>query len=97
MVNGGRIAHWACLNFSRKVSADDADRFFRQLVDMCSRKGVAFNPRPLLPMRPGRPDQIERTLVDLHKEANSILAKEPGQGNQLQLLIIILPDQTGSY
>ncbi|MCL7032526.1 hypothetical protein MKW94_004519, partial [Papaver nudicaule] len=48
-------------------------------------------------MRPGRPDQIERTLVDLHKEANSILAKEPGQGNQLQLLIIILPDQTGSY
>ncbi|KAI3851856.1 hypothetical protein MKW98_019855, partial [Papaver atlanticum] len=97
MVNGGRVAHWACLNFSRKVGEVAANHFFEQLIRMCSNKGVAFKPAPLLPMRFRQPEQIERALVDLHKEANSKLEKEPGQGNQLQLLIIILPDQTGSY
>ncbi|KAI3940043.1 hypothetical protein MKW92_050333 [Papaver armeniacum] len=97
MVNGGRVAHWACLNFSRKVGEVAANRFFGQLIEMCSRKGVAFKPAPLLPMRFRQPEQIERALVDLHKEAYSKLEKEPGQGNQLQLLIIILPDQIGSY
>ncbi|RZC76718.1 hypothetical protein C5167_000873 [Papaver somniferum] len=56
-----------------------------------------INPMPLLPMWSGRSNQIERTLVDLHKEATSKLEKMTGQGKQLQLLIIILPDQTGSY
>ncbi|KAI3984640.1 hypothetical protein MKX01_004003, partial [Papaver californicum] len=100
MVNGGQVEHWACLNFSQRTSPEAAKYFFQQLVGMCNIKGVNINPEPLLPMRSGRSGpsgQIERTLVDLHKEATSKLERMPDQRNQLQLLIIILPDQTGSY
>ncbi|KAI3890376.1 hypothetical protein MKX03_028198 [Papaver bracteatum] len=76
MVNGGRVDHWACLNFSRKVGKVAANRFVEQLIRMCSNKGVAY-PVPLLPMRFRQPGKIERALVDLHKEANSKLEKEP--------------------
>ncbi|KAI3886395.1 hypothetical protein MKW92_039717, partial [Papaver armeniacum] len=100
MVNGGKVDHWACLNLSQRTSPDNAKYFFEQLVKMCQSKGVDIDPtRPLIPMRSGRsgPGQIERALVDLHKEATSKLQTMAGQGNQLQLLLIILPDQTGSY
>ncbi|KAI3899299.1 hypothetical protein MKW92_024320 [Papaver armeniacum] len=97
MVNGGKVDHWACLNFSQRTNPEAAKYFFQQLVGMCKNKGVDINPMPLLPMWSGRSNQIERTLVDLHKEATSKLEKMTGQGKQLQLLIIILPDQTGSY
>ncbi|KAF5203781.1 argonaute [Thalictrum thalictroides] len=54
---------------------------------MCSSKGMIFNPKPLIPVRSVRPDQIERTLVEIHNQSRG----------QLQLLIIILPDFSGSY
>ncbi|XP_026414046.1 protein argonaute MEL1-like [Papaver somniferum] len=100
MVNGGKVDRWACLNLSQRTSTENAKYFFDQLVKMCQSKGVDIDPaRPLLPMRSGRSGhgQIERALVDLHKEATSKLETMAGQGNQLQLLLIILPDQTGSY
>ncbi|KAI3899313.1 hypothetical protein MKW92_024334 [Papaver armeniacum] len=100
MVNGGKVDHWACLNLSQRTRPENAKYFFEQLVKMCQSKGVDIDPnRPLLPMRSAwsGPGQIERALVELHKEATSKLETMAGQGNRLQLLLIILPDQTGSY
>ncbi|OVA19450.1 Argonaute/Dicer protein [Macleaya cordata] len=97
MVNGGRVEHFACLNLSQKLNPDTASRFFQELVGMCISKGMAFNPKPLLPIRTARSDQIERVLVELNHEATSRLKNMETQVKQLQLLLIILPDYTGSY
>ena len=49
-----------------------------------------FNPRPVIPISSSNPNQIEKALVDVHNRTAQ-------QGKQLQLLIIILPDVSGSY
>ncbi|KAF5188416.1 argonaute MEL1, partial [Thalictrum thalictroides] len=87
MVNGGTIQHWTCVNFSSRSPSDIASWFSQDLVSMCSSKGMIFNPNPQIPVRSVRPDQIERTLVEIHNQSRG----------QLQLLIIILPDFSGSY
>lgn len=56
-----------------------------------------FNPNPLLPIQSAHPNQIEKALVDVHKQSMAKLASMGQNGKQLQLLIIILPDVTGSY
>ncbi|XP_062105193.1 protein argonaute 5-like [Humulus lupulus] len=91
MINGGRIDTWTCVNFSR-YSSDIHDRFCGALVDMCLSRGIAFNTRPVIPCRPWQANQIERALRSVHEECTKILGNKP-----LQLLIIILPDFTGSY
>ncbi|KAK9126541.1 hypothetical protein Scep_015387 [Stephania cephalantha] len=96
MVNGGRIDHWACLNFSTRCGPDDAFHFFKELVGMCTSKGMAFNPNPLLPMRTARSEQIEHTLVEVQRQSEAKFATMGVKG-RLQLLIIILPDFSGKY
>ncbi|KAH9660322.1 protein argonaute 5 [Citrus sinensis] len=49
-----------------------------------------FNPQPVIPISSSNPNQIEKALVDVHNRTTQ-------QGKQLQLLIIILPDVSGSY
>ena len=49
-----------------------------------------FNLRPVIPISSSNPNQIEKALVDVHNRTTQ-------QGKQLQLLIIILPDVSGSY
>ncbi|KAF5937661.1 hypothetical protein HYC85_025167 [Camellia sinensis] len=53
-----------------------------------------FNPMPLLPIRSAHPAYIEKTLLEIHQQSNAQLASA---GKLLQLLIIILPDATGTY
>ncbi|PRQ33301.1 putative post-transcriptional gene silencing PAZ-Argonaute family [Rosa chinensis] len=88
MVNGGRLQVWAFVNFSR-VSQDITFEFLGALVDVCNSKGMEFFPQPLLPVQFSHPGQIERVLRDIHKLSAQ-------QGRQLQLLIVILPDQSDS-
>ncbi|KNA05809.1 hypothetical protein SOVF_186940 [Spinacia oleracea] len=82
MYNGATVAQWACLNFSR-MDQRLVQQFCMELVAMCSSKGMNFNPNPCIPIRSAHPAQIEKALSEL--------------GVQLQLLLIILPDVTGSY
>ncbi|CAN1252733.1 Protein argonaute 5 [Linum perenne] len=89
MVNGGRVDHWSCLNFS-SLNRDFPFDFCDQLIQMCSSRGMQFNPNPLVPIRSERPQQLEKALRDVHYQATQ-------QGRELQLLIIVLPDYTGSY
>ncbi|KAI3450653.1 hypothetical protein Pfo_007318 [Paulownia fortunei] len=95
MVNGGKVEFWACINFSR--SNIDVNRFCSELISMCCSKGMEFNQRPLVPTRSAHPGQIERALSDIEAESSSKLASMKLTGRQLQLLIVILPDISGSY
>ncbi|KAF9625839.1 hypothetical protein IFM89_027438, partial [Coptis chinensis] len=57
----------------------------------------SINPKPLLPLLFTRSaDHIEKTLIQAHTQSVVKIASSCQQGH-LQLLIIILPDCTGSY
>ncbi|XP_052288320.1 protein argonaute 5-like isoform X2 [Citrus sinensis] len=89
MFNGGTVQVWTCMNFSTCLN-QDVSRFCQRLVDMCKKKGMVFNPQPVIPISSYNPNQIEKELVDVH-------SKTTQPGKQLQLLIIILPDVSRSY
>ncbi|KAJ9178015.1 hypothetical protein P3X46_009935 [Hevea brasiliensis] len=94
MVNGGRVEFWTCVNFSLQVNRNLPVEFCRQLIQMCVSKGMGFNPNPILPIQSAHPSQIGSALADVHKQCTAKLSNEK---KQLQLLIIILPDVSGSY
>ncbi|TYG53472.1 hypothetical protein ES288_D09G112300v1 [Gossypium darwinii] len=89
MVNGGKVDFWTCVNFSSEYWNMSED-FCAELVKMCNSKGMVFCQTPSIAMRSARADRIDQTLMDVYKESAGL--KKP-----LQLLIIILPDLTGSY
>ncbi|XP_057483744.1 protein argonaute MEL1-like [Actinidia eriantha] len=92
MVNGGKVEFWTCVNFSR-LRENEVFRFCEELVNMCKAKGMGFNSAPILPILPAHPANIEKALSDIHTQSSS----RTGPGKLLQLLIIILPDVSGSY
>lgn len=96
MINGGQVAFWTCVSFSR-MRQNDVYRFCEELVNMCRNKGMDFNPAPLIPIDSAHPGQIEAALKDIHEQSNAQLSKLGHTGKQLQLLIIILPEVSGSY
>ncbi|XP_050281799.1 protein argonaute 5-like isoform X2 [Quercus robur] len=96
MVNGGRVSYWTCVNFSARVNRDFPFQFCDELVNMCNSKGIDFNLDPLIPIHSAHPGQIDRALIYIQEQCAAKL-KEIEPGKQLQLLIIILPDVTGSY
>ncbi|XP_022729133.1 protein argonaute 5-like isoform X2 [Durio zibethinus] len=89
MVNGGKVDFWTCVNFSLEYASMSED-FCTELVKMCVSKGMVFCQTASIPIRSARPERIDQTLLDVYKESTGL--KRP-----LQLLIIILPDKTGSY
>jgi hypothetical protein len=54
------------------------------------------NPRPFVEVKSAAPNHIENALRDVHRRATQMAAQQ-GTGSQLQLLIVILPDVSGSY
>ncbi|XP_010521702.1 PREDICTED: protein argonaute 5 [Tarenaya hassleriana] len=88
MVLGARVASWTCVNFSTRVDQGLLHEFCHQLIGMCVSKGMQFNPEPAVAFSAGRPQQIEAALVEIHKKTTA---------KPLQLLIVILPDVSGSY
>ncbi|KAJ1293181.1 hypothetical protein BS78_01G048200 [Paspalum vaginatum] len=95
MINGGTIDNWTCLNFSR-MRPEDVHRFCMDLTHMCNVTGMVVNPHPFIEVKSAAPNHIEDTLRDVHRRATQMLAQQ-GPRNQLQLLIVILPDVSGSY
>lgn len=53
----------------------------------------AFNPQPVLPVLSGRPDQVERVLK---ARFHDVMTKLQPHKKELDLLIVILPDNNGS-
>ncbi|MBA0800912.1 hypothetical protein Gohar_011317, partial [Gossypium harknessii] len=93
MVNGGTVNNWICINFSRQVQDSVALRFCYELSQMCYISGMAFTPEPVLPPISARPEQVEKVLKTRYHDA---MTKLQTQGKELDLLIVILPDNNGS-
>ncbi|KAJ8559744.1 hypothetical protein K7X08_003802 [Anisodus acutangulus] len=93
MVNGGTVNNWICINFSRNVQDSVARGFCSELAQMCHISGMSFNPDPVLPPVSARPDEVERVLKTLFHDAMTYLQPH---GRELDLLIVILPDNNGS-
>ncbi|XP_010534204.1 PREDICTED: protein argonaute 1-like [Tarenaya hassleriana] len=93
MVNGGTVDHWMCINFSRQVQDNVARTFCQELAQMCYISGMVFNPESVLPPVTGRPEYVEKVLRTQYRDA---MAKLQPQGKELELLIVILPDNNGS-
>ncbi|XVE59482.1 hypothetical protein DITRI_Ditri05aG0049400 [Diplodiscus trichospermus] len=89
MVNGGKVDFWTCVNFSREY-ANMSECLCTELVKMCNSKGMEFCQTASIPIHSAGADRIDQALSDIGK-------KFAGMESSLQLLIIILPDQTGSY
>ncbi|ONK71129.1 uncharacterized protein A4U43_C04F5010 [Asparagus officinalis] len=93
MVNGGRVSNWACINFARNVHDNIAHGFCKDLALMCRTSGMDFSLEPLLPVLTARPDQVDKALKARYSDSMKILKP---QGRELDLLIVILPDNNGS-
>ncbi|KAL1200730.1 Protein argonaute 1 [Cardamine amara subsp. amara] len=92
MINGGTVNSWICINFSRQVQDSLAHTFCQELAQMCYISGMAFNPEPVLPPVSARPEHVEKVLKTRYHDATSKLS----QGKEIDLLIVILPDNNGS-
>ncbi|KAI4985615.1 hypothetical protein ZWY2020_018245 [Hordeum vulgare] len=95
MINGGIIDNWACVSFSR-MRPEEVHRFCCDLIQMCNMAGMSVNPRPLVDNRSANPNHIENALRDVCRRTTEMLNKQ-GDKKQLQLLIVILPEVSGSY
>ncbi|KAE8723979.1 Protein argonaute 1D [Hibiscus syriacus] len=93
MVNGGTVKNWICINFSRQVQSSVAQRFCYELAQMCYISGMAFTPEPVLPSISARPEQVEKVLKTRYHDA---MTRIQPQNKELDLLIVILPDNNGS-
>ncbi|XVF50352.1 hypothetical protein PTKIN_Ptkin04bG0090400 [Pterospermum kingtungense] len=93
MVNGGTVNNWICINFSRQVQDSVARGFCYELAQMCFISGMAFSPEPVLPPVSARPEQVEKVLKTRYHDA---MSKLQPQNKELDLLIVILPDNNGS-
>ncbi|KAM1026662.1 hypothetical protein TB2_039490 [Malus domestica] len=93
MVNGGKVNNWICINFSRNVQDSVARSFCNELAQMCYISGMAFNPEPVLPPLGARPDQAEKALKTRYHDA---MTKLRPQSKELDLLVVILPDNNGN-
>ncbi|KAJ6801017.1 protein argonaute MEL1-like [Iris pallida] len=89
MVNGGRIQNWACINYSR-LPHEAVVHFCNSLVGTCNNRGMAINPNPVINISSGQPNNVEAGLVNVYNQTAP-------KGRPLQLLLIILPEMTGSY
>ncbi|KAG2664848.1 hypothetical protein I3760_16G102200 [Carya illinoinensis] len=93
MVNGGVVNNWICINFSRVVQDGVAHGFCHELAQMCCISGMAFKLEPVLPPVTGRPDHVDKVLKTRFHDA---MTKLQPQRKELDLVIVILPDNNGN-
>ncbi|KAM0923115.1 hypothetical protein ACQ4PT_005689 [Festuca glaucescens] len=91
VINGGKVSHWACINFSRSVQETTARGFCQELAQMCQISGMEFNSEPVLPIYSARPDQVAKALKHVYNVALHKL-----KGKELELVLAILPDNNGA-
>ncbi|KAK1386333.1 Piwi domain-containing protein [Heracleum sosnowskyi] len=89
-VNAGTVQRWICINFAENVSEAFIEAFCNELASVCLEHGLKFNLRPVVPHLSAPPANVERVVKDRYFEA-----KEKIKENKLDLLIVILPDDSG--
>ncbi|KAL5199845.1 hypothetical protein ABZP36_021048 [Zizania latifolia] len=90
VINGCKVNHWACINFSRSVQETTARGFCHELAQMCQISGMEFNTEPVIPIYSARPDLVVKALKHVYNIALNKL-----KGKELELLLAILPDNNG--
>ncbi|XP_047314074.1 protein argonaute MEL1-like [Impatiens glandulifera] len=96
MFNGAKIDFWTCVNFS-KMNQNQVGQFCWDLVQTCISKGLKFNTEPLIPIHSTNHKHIGRALTSIHLRCNEKFTKMKAKGRHLQLLLVILPEVSGSY
>ncbi|PIA63976.1 hypothetical protein AQUCO_00201349v1 [Aquilegia coerulea] len=91
MFEGGVVNFWRCLNFAQFVSNGKATGFCKNLASSCIDYGMKFSSHPIDSPYNARPEKVEQALKTIQKEAMTML-----EGKELDLLIVILPDNNGS-
>lgn len=56
-----------------------------------------MNTQPCVQIKKARQDDVEAAIRDIHGHSSQVLAQKGLTGQHLELLIIILPDMSGSY
>ncbi|TVU45671.1 hypothetical protein EJB05_05172, partial [Eragrostis curvula] len=97
MVNGGSIRYWACITFSSSLHPNVTGMFCDDLVSMCNKIGMQMWTTPCVDIKQGRQDNLEASIRSVHRQSADMIAQQGPKGLQLELLIIILPDMSGSY
>ncbi|KAF2940683.1 hypothetical protein DAI22_03g292100 [Oryza sativa Japonica Group] len=97
MVNGGCINHWTCLSFASRMHVNDIRMFCEDLVGMCNNIGMQMNTRPCVDIIQGQQRNIEGAIRNIHRQSSEKLDQQDLTGQQLQLLIVILTEISGSY
>ncbi|XP_044983960.1 protein argonaute 12-like [Hordeum vulgare subsp. vulgare] len=98
MVNGGSINYWACLTFASRLNPNDIGMFCHDLARMCNSIGMEMNVDPCVNITQARrQDTVESAIRNIYGHSAQVLAEQGIKGKQLELLIIILPDVSGSY
>ncbi|PKA51116.1 Protein argonaute MEL1 [Apostasia shenzhenica] len=95
MVDGGHVDAWACICFAR-LHREAVYTFCEDLVNMCNNIGMVFNYNPVVGISFRQPSQIDNGLRELLHQSVENLRRHNVE-KQLQLLIIVLPDASGSY
>lgn len=96
LINGGSIRYWACVTFASRLHMNIVRMFCDSLVMECNDIGMQINARPCIDIGQGRPDNLEATLRNIHRQSAQMLAQKGLTGQQLDLLIVILPDANAS-
>ncbi|XP_038974733.1 protein argonaute MEL1-like isoform X2 [Phoenix dactylifera] len=96
MVTAARIDYWTCIDFSSS-HLDAASQFCRSLIEMCSTCGMVCNRDPIIDIRAAPSETLVDALRDVRKYSDATLTRQGITGKQLQLLIVILPDDNKIY
>ncbi|XP_057440069.1 protein argonaute 1-like [Lotus japonicus] len=91
LAEGGAVNNWFCINFARNIQDRFAQSFCYELAQMCRTSGMTFNREPVVPTRSAPPDQVGKVLRAQYQDAKNII-----RGRDVDLLIVILPDNNGS-
>ncbi|KAL5210131.1 hypothetical protein ABZP36_005754 [Zizania latifolia] len=96
MLNGGSIKYWACLTFASRLHLDEIRVFCNNLVGVCNNIGMQINGRPCVDIGQARQDNLDAALRTMHRQSAEMLARQGVTGQQLELLIIVLPEANAS-
>ncbi|CAN6298259.1 unnamed protein product [Urochloa humidicola] len=97
MVNGGSIKYWTCVTFASRIHPNEIGRFCEDLAMMCNSIGMQMSTQPCVQIKRANQDNVEAAIRGIHGHSAQVLAQQGLTGQQLDLLIIILPDMSGSY
>uniref|UniRef100_A0A0E0D4M0 Piwi domain-containing protein n=1 Tax=Oryza meridionalis TaxID=40149 RepID=A0A0E0D4M0_9ORYZ len=92
MLNGGSINYWACLTFASCMHLAEVRIFCKELVRVCNNIGMQITGEPCVRIRQARQDHLDAAVRDIHRQSAEFISQKGVIGQQLELLVIVLPD-----